>query len=134
MKKNNIIIGKNFETQMSALKKRLKNAKLASTAERIEKEIDELRYKWGRYAFKQCKKIGKWWLAHREGNIEKKEALLPYWEQYLEEIDEYLLSEMEQTNLSEWEEVIYQETKNWRDKEDEDLFFDFDEDEEYYDD
>lgn len=132
--KNNINVAKKFDAQMSALEKRWHNAKLASTAERIEDEMNELRYKWARYSFKQCQKIGEWWLAHREGYIEKKEKLLPYWEQYLEEIDEYLLSEMEQTNLSEWEEVIYQETKNWRDKEDEDLFFDFDEDEEYYDD
>lgn len=64
----------------------------------------------------------------------KKETLLPYWEQYLEEVDEYLLSKEESVLLEEWEEVIYQETKNWRDEEeDEDLFFDFDEDEEYYD-
>lgn len=133
--KNTVNVGRKFNAQMSALEKRWKNAKLGATQERIEDEMNELRYKWSRYSFKQCKKIGEWWLAHREGYIEKKESLLPYWEQYLEEIDEYLLRDKERTQLEEWEDVIYQETKNWRDgdEEDEDLFFDFDEDEEYYD-
>lgn len=128
MKKNNIYVSKKFDAQMSALEKRWRNAKMADTQERIEKEMDELRYKWSRLCFKQCKKIGEWWLAHRDGYIEKKEALLPYWEQYLEEIDEYLLSEMEQTSLSEWEDVIYQETRFWREEEDDIFFEDDDED------
>ena len=128
-----VYVAKKFDAQMNALKKRWKNAKMADTQERIEKDMDELRYKWSRYSFKQCTKIGEWWLAHRNGSEEKKRQLLPYWGQYLEEVDEYLLSDEEREHLEEWEEVIYQETKNWRDEEDEDLFFDFNEDEEYYD-
>lgn len=130
-----LYIREKYENKMETLKSAWCNAKLGATQERIEDEMNELRYKWSRYSFKQCKKIGEWWLAHREGYIEKKESLLPYWEQYLEEIDEYLLRDKERTQLEEWEDVIYQETKNWRDgdEEDEDLFFDFDEDEEYYD-
>ena len=132
---NNIYVARKFDAQMNALKKRWKDAKRGDTQERIEKEMDELRYKWVRHCFKQSKKIGEWWLNHRDGYIEKKEALLPYWEQYLEEIDEYLISDNEKEALAEWEEVIYQETKNWRDgdKEDEDLFLDFNEDEIFFD-
>lgn len=128
MKKNNIYVSKKFDAQMSALKKRWRNAKMADTQERIEKEMDELRYKWSRLCFKQCKKIGEWWTTHRNGNEAKKRQLFPYWEQYLEEIDEYLLSEMEQTSLSEWEDVIYQETRFWREEEDDIFFEDDDED------
>lgn len=128
-----LYIRKGFDKKMEELKSAWRNAKLAATQERIEKQMDELTYQRARHCYKQCQKIGTWWESHRNGSEEKKRQLLPYWEQYLEEVDEYLLSEMEQTSLSEWEEVIYQETKNWRDEEDEDLFFDFDEDEEYYD-
>lgn len=90
--------------------------------------MDELTYQWARHCYKQCQKIGTWWESHRNGGEEKKRQLLPYWEQYLEEVDEYLLSEMEQTSLSEWEDVIYQETRFWREEEDAIFFEDDDED------
>ena len=128
MKKNNMVyVAKKFDAQMSALKKRWRNAKMADTQERIEKQMDELTYQWARHCFKQCKKIGEWWTTHRNGSEEKKKQLLPYWEQYLAEVDEYLLSNKEQEDLAEWEEMIYKETRFWREEEeDDDIFFEDD--------
>lgn len=123
-----LYIRKGFDKKMEELKSAWRNTKLAATQERIEKQMDELTYQWARHCYKQCQKIGTWWESHRNGSEEKKRQLLPYWEQYLEEVDEYLLSEMEQTSLSEWEDVIYQETRFWREEEDAIFFEDDDED------
>ena len=125
-----LYIREKYENKMETLKSAWCNAKLAATQERIEKQMDELTYQWARHCFKQCKKIGEWWLSHRNGSEEKKRQLLPYWGQYLEEVDEYLLSDEEREHLEEWEEVIYEETKFWHEEEDE-IFFDEDDDEEY---
>lgn len=125
---NNVYVARKFDAQMNALKKRWKDAKRGDTQERIEKEMDELRYKWVRHCFKQSKKIGEWWLNHRDGYIEKKEALLPYWEQYLEEIDEYLLTDEERTQLENWAYMISSYEDIWAD--DDFALIDFDEEDE----
>lgn len=126
MKKNDKInVSKNFNEKIEELKAKKFALPDAEGQADIDEEINELRYKWIRHCYKQCKKIGEWWESHQSGNEEKKDALLPYWEQYLEEIDEYLLTDEERTQLENWAYIISSYEDVWAD--DDCALIDFDE-------
>ena len=110
-----INVAKNFNEKIEKLKAKKFALPNAEGQADINEEIRELTFKWIRHCYKQCKKIGEWWESHQNGYEAKKDALFPYWEQYLEEIDEYLLSDEEREHLEEWGNMISSYEDVWAD-------------------